>query len=123
MSASTHSGGGFCRENKSKEVVRLRRHSIRLAATLLAVSGVAAALGGCGSDEADVDKASYTAGYDAFGGAELPASDESRDAVEARCGELWPAAVRASGKKGLKEQDWVQGCADAAEGKDPRYGD
>ncbi|MFE2539119.1 hypothetical protein [Actinacidiphila glaucinigra] len=97
----------------------MRRNFIRLAVPLLAVAALAL---GCGSGD-DVDKASYSAGYDAFGGANLPASDESRETVEARCGEMWLAAVRASGKSDLTEQDWVMGCADAAEGKDPRYGD
>lgn len=88
---------------------------------LLALAVVAAiAIKGLGDDSRDLDKASYTAGYKAFGDAWLPGSDESRDIVEARCRELsreFPSEEIVN----LNLDDWVAGCADYVEGKDSRF--
>ena len=97
----------------------MRRHFIRLVVPLLAVAALAV---GCGSGD-DMDPKSYKAGYDVFGRSYMPASDESREAVEARCDDLYPTAIRGRNDYlDIVRADWVQGCADGFEGKDPRYG-
>ncbi|MFE5633933.1 hypothetical protein [Streptomyces sp. NPDC056543] len=76
-------------------------------------------LTGCISAPA-VDEQSYRKGYDAFGGAYLPPSDEDRETVEARCDVLLRSRDLSDPDFDLVRQDWITGCADAVEGKESR---
>ncbi|MFJ9576176.1 hypothetical protein ACIRQF_07260 [Streptomyces sp. NPDC101191] len=76
-------------------------------------------LAGCDSTPV-VDEQSYRKGYDAFGGARLPPSDEDRETVEGRCDELLRSRDLADPDFDLVRQDWITGCADAVEGKESR---
>ncbi|AJP03681.1 hypothetical protein TU94_21525 [Streptomyces cyaneogriseus subsp. noncyanogenus] len=73
------------------------------------------------SESSAVDKDSYTAGYNAFGGAFMPTDDRSREQVEADCDSILRQRQLAAPEHGLVQKDWIQGCADAAQNKDSRF--
>jgi hypothetical protein len=77
-------------------------------------------LAACGSNENDVDKRSYQKGYDAFGGAYVPPNDSDRETVEAQCDEMLRSRDMADPDFDLVREDWITGCADAAQGKESR---
>ncbi|MDC2958545.1 hypothetical protein PO587_29285 [Streptomyces gilvifuscus] len=73
------------------------------------------------SESSAVDKDSYIAGYNAFGGAFMPTDDRSREQVEADCDSIFRQRQLASPEHGTVRKDWIQGCADAAQNKDSRF--
>lgn len=103
----------------------MTRQSKRLVGIVLGVVALAVVIyvsvsGGDDDGTAGLDRKSYQAGYDAFGGAYLPPSDADRKTDEAQCEEMW-GDVPSDQRVGLKEHDWVVGCADAVENKDSRF--
>ncbi|MGW0409865.1 hypothetical protein ACWDZX_00880 [Streptomyces collinus] len=68
-----------------------------------------------------VDKYSYTKGYDAFGGALMPTDDRSREEVEVDCDAMLRRRSLMAPDNKLIAEDWIQGCADAAQNKDSRF--
>ncbi|WP_329128668.1 hypothetical protein OG727_26955 [Streptomyces caniferus] len=70
------------------------------------------------SGSSDVDKYSYTKGYNAFGGALMPTDDRSREQVEEDCDSFLRRRQLMAPDHKLVEKDWIQGCADAAQNKD-----
>ncbi|MET7816243.1 hypothetical protein ABZT26_36075 [Streptomyces sp. NPDC005395] len=89
-------------------------------ASLLVIIVVAARDGG--SDTSGLDERSYKAGYGAFGGANLPPSDEDREMVEIRCEEFFrPWAAGHDDAVTLDRDSWVTGCADYLEVRDSRF--
>ncbi|MEU0770533.1 hypothetical protein [Streptomyces albogriseolus] len=91
--------------------------SVLLGVVALLVIAAVAVQGG-GSGTAGLDESAYKAGYDAFGGAYLPGSDEDREAVEARCELLW---AEVPGADQFEKESWVTGCADYVEDMDSRF--
>ena len=89
---------------------------------LVVVVAVSVTSCGSGGDDgtAGLDRKSYQAGYDAFGGAYLPPSDADRRTDEAKCEDMW-GGVPSDQLVGLKKHDWVVGCADAVENKKSRF--
>lgn len=73
------------------------------------------------SGSSDVDKYSYTKGYNSFGGALMPTDDRSREQVEADCDALLRRRPLMASDHKLTAKDWIQGCADAAQNKDSRF--
>jgi hypothetical protein len=73
------------------------------------------------SGSSDVDEYSYTKGYNAFGGALVPTADRSREQVEMDCDSFLRRLQLASPDYKLVKDDWIQGCADAAQNKDSRF--
>lgn len=103
------------------EVSELRRRYTRMAAGLLAASGLAVVGYVALSDsEPDMDRQSYEAGYDALGGAWLPPSEDDRQVDEAYCEQLW-GGFPSDELVGLVKRDWIAGCADFREGRDSRF--
>lgn len=90
----------------------MRRLAVILAAAFF--------LAGCGGSEAPADEESYRKGYDAFGGAYLPPNDSDRETVEAQCDEMLRDRDLADPDFDLDREDWITGCADAAQGRDSR---
>ena len=69
----------------------------------------------------DIDRASYEKGYDAFGGAYLTRGEtDDRDVDRAYCTEFW-GQWPSSEWAGVVKGDWIEGCADAREGKESRF--
>lgn len=103
------------------EVGELRRRYTRLAAGLLAACALAV-IGyvATNDSEPDMDRKSYEKGYDAFGGAWLPPSEDDREVDEAYCEQLW-GEFPSDELAGVVKQDWIAGCADFREGKDSRF--
>lgn len=73
------------------------------------------------SQSSAVDKDSYTAGYNAFGGGFVPTDARGREQVEADCDSMFRQRQLAAPEHGLVQEDWIQGCADAAQNKDSRF--
>lgn len=92
---------------------------IVLGLAALAVVIIVSVRGG-DSGTSGLDRKSYQAGYDAFGGAYLPPSDTDRQTDEAKCEQMW-GDVPSDDRAGLKKHDWVVGCADAVENRDSRF--
>lgn len=68
-----------------------------------------------------MDRASYEKGYDAFGGAYLARGEtDDRDVDRAYCTEFW-GQWPSSELAGVVKDDWIEGCADAREGKESRF--
>ncbi|MEV5363667.1 hypothetical protein AB0L12_12980 [Streptomyces cellulosae] len=73
------------------------------------------------SASSGVDEYSYTKGYDAFGGAFMPTDRRSREEVEADCDAFLRRLSLMDRDFKLIAEDWIQGCADAAQNKDSRF--
>ncbi|MFD7404505.1 hypothetical protein ACFV7R_17910 [Streptomyces sp. NPDC059866] len=73
------------------------------------------------SGNSNVDRYSYTKGYNAFGGALVPTDGRSREQVEADCDSFFRQRQLATPDHKVVEKDWVRGCADAAQNKDSRF--
>ncbi|MFH9731945.1 hypothetical protein [Streptomyces sp. NPDC017260] len=72
------------------------------------------------SSEPNMDRRSYERGYGAFADAYLTASEDDRRVNELYCERLW-GAFPTDELVGVHKNDWVQGCADYAEGKPSRF--
>lgn len=69
----------------------------------------------------DMDRRSYEMGYDAFGGAYLARGEtDDRDTDRAYCAEFW-TEQEGQDLAGVVQRDWIEGCADAREGKDSQF--
>lgn len=66
-----------------------------------------------------VDRYSYERGFDAFGGAYLPPDVGNRAQIEDQCDAMLRERSLAAPAFELVREDWIAGCADAAQGKDP----
>ncbi|MEV6313572.1 hypothetical protein AB0M10_33925 [Streptomyces sp. NPDC051840] len=73
---------------------------------------------GCSSN-ADLDKASYTKGYEALGYA--PTVQGDRQDIEHECDTFYGKFSSEYAGQKVVRADWVQGCADAAQNKESRF--
>ncbi|MFJ4739004.1 hypothetical protein [Streptomyces sp. NPDC088775] len=85
-------------------------------AALLALAVIAVTRGGGGGD---VDRSSYTKGYEAVGYA--PTAQGERKDIEHECDTFYGKFAGEYAGQKVVRADWVQGCADAAQNKDSRF--